>query len=87
MEADQTEVQTLLCDAFDAATGLSSNEAQLVTLHRWRYAKVSQPAENKYFLDAELRLGAAGDWCIGGRIEAAFESADALATSLIKQLL
>ena len=32
---------------------------------------------------AEARLGACGDWCLGARVEAAFDSGNALAAHLL----
>jgi len=51
--------------------------------HRWRYALVEQPAGETFFWDPSARLGACGDWCIGPRVEAAFESGDGLAGAII----
>ena len=46
-------------------------------VHRWRYALVEKPLGESYIWDATLRLGACGDWCLGPRIEAAFNSGEA----------
>jgi predicted NAD/FAD-dependent oxidoreductase len=51
--------------------------------HRWRYALVEQPAGETFFWDPSARLGACGDWCIGPRVEAAFDSGDSLAGAII----
>jgi predicted NAD/FAD-dependent oxidoreductase len=43
--------------------------------HRWRYAKVIEPATPTSKLTSECgRIAIAGDWVIGPRIEAAFLS-------------
>lgn len=47
--------------------------------HRWRYALVEQSAGEECLWDADLQIGACGDWCIGGRVDAAFLSGLALA--------
>ena len=52
-------------------------------VHRWRYALVEQPAGETFFWDPSARLGACGDWCIGPRVEAAFDSGDSLAGAII----
>lgn len=54
--------------------------------HRWRYALVETPAGADCFWDEGARVGAAGDWCIGPRVEAAFDSGDALARRLLQAL-
>ena len=42
--------------------------------HRWRYALVEQAINQHCLWDAEARIGACGDWCLGSRVEAAFMS-------------
>ncbi len=54
--------------------------------HRWRYAQVDHPLGVPSLYDPALRLGAAGDWCLGGRIEAAYDSGTALANSILVDL-
>ncbi|MDO9708414.1 NAD(P)/FAD-dependent oxidoreductase [Paracraurococcus lichenis] len=51
--------------------------------HRWRHSLVEAPLGEACLFDPELRLGLAGDWCLGGRAEAAFESGTALAAALL----
>ncbi len=46
--------------------------------HRWRYAMVERAAEAAYLWDASAGIGACGDWCLGPRVEAAFDSGDGL---------
>lgn len=47
--------------------------------HRWRYAQVSDPVGEPCLFDVGARLGACGDWCLGPRLEDAFESGVAMA--------
>jgi len=51
-------------------------------LHRWRYAGTSVAADEDYLIDHKNQLAACGDWCIEGRVEAAFLSARGLAREL-----
>lgn len=53
-------------------------------IHRWRYANISKVALEHSLVDANLKLGVCGDWCIQGRVEAAFLSGQELATQVIK---
>lgn len=70
--------QTLLLAASELAqTDLSCARHQ--ALHRWRYASTQTPAGAAYLKDDDLQLAACGDWCTGGKVEAAFLSANALA--------
>ena len=61
-------------------------EPDHVDIHRWRYAATTAPAEEEFLLDAQHRLAACGDWCLGNRVEDAFTSADRLAAVLAKRL-
>jgi renalase len=54
--------------------------------HRWRYALVEQPAGTAFQWDEGARIGACGDWGLGPRIEAAFDSGEALATAIAGSL-
>ncbi len=51
--------------------------------HRWLYATPVRPLLERYLWDAKLRLGAAGDWCMGPRVEGAFLSGDELGASIV----
>lgn len=82
LDDDQSAVQATLLEAVGALTGLAVETASYVSLHRWRYAKVSTPASKDHLIDAVSQLGSAGDWCGAGRVEAAFDSATALARAV-----
>ena len=53
------------------------------TAHRWRYARVHTPVGQPCLYDEGTGLGAAGDWCQGARVEAAFSSGRALAERML----
>jgi hypothetical protein len=63
-------------------TGISA-EPTYSAAHRWRYAQVEQAAGIPCIWDAEARIGACGDWCLGARIEAAFDSGEAMAAAIL----
>ncbi|OKH90118.1 NAD(P)/FAD-dependent oxidoreductase [Thalassospira sp. TSL5-1] len=54
--------------------------------HRWRYARTTSPLGQSHFASADGRVIAAGDWCMGARIEAAFQSGEAAAHAMIDAL-
>lgn len=54
--------------------------------HRWRYAQVETALQVPCLYDPACRLGAAGDWCLGARIEAAYDSGLALADAILNDL-
>ncbi|WP_082562802.1 MULTISPECIES: FAD-dependent oxidoreductase [unclassified Rhizobium] len=61
---------------------VAPSEADAAMIHRWRYANVQRPAGSAYLMDRASQLAACGDWCIGGRVEAAFLSGAGLADAL-----
>ncbi len=52
--------------------------------HRWRYSLVQTPLGTPCLHDATLGLGLAGDWCLGGRGEAAWLSGTALGQAIAR---
>ncbi len=53
--------------------------------HRWRFAEAVENAGEACLYDSEQRLGACGDWCLEGRIEAAWRSGRALAWRILNE--
>lgn len=51
--------------------------------HRWRFALVEETAGQPCLWQNELKLGACGDWCLGPRVECAFDSGLAMAQRII----
>jgi len=54
-------------------------------VHRWLYARPAPGPRPLYLSSADNGLGLCGDWLAGGRVEGAFESADALITAWTDQ--
>ncbi|MEM1076148.1 MAG: FAD-dependent oxidoreductase [Pseudomonadota bacterium] len=82
MDADQMWVTETMAQELSRITGVQADTAAYSSLHRWRFAKVSHAADQPFLIDGSQRLAAAGDWCSSGRVEAAWESADALSKRL-----
>ena len=81
LDRSANDVAQDLLTAFRDLTG--SNEPALqMAAHRWRYAQVATPLGTPCLWDAAAHLGVCGDWCIGPRIEAAWESGIALGAAL-----
>ena len=53
------------------------------TAHRWRFALVEQALGVPCLWDAEAGVGACGDYCLGPRVEAAFDSGEAMARAVL----
>lgn len=50
--------------------------------HRWRYALASAPLGRPYLADLDRGVAIAGDWCLGDRVEHAWQSGHAVARAL-----
>lgn len=83
LEHDTSVVAGLLYAAFVEAFDIPGDLEAITVAHRWRFARVSRPLARSHVFDAELSLGACGDWCIGPRVEAAWLSGRALARSIV----
>jgi predicted NAD/FAD-dependent oxidoreductase len=89
LERPPEEVRADLLAAFARATGIDAAGAPYLRLHRWRFSSTAAPAPKPCLLDPDMRIGAAGDWCgtdRPGRVEAAFDSAEALAEAVRARL-
>lgn len=53
-------------------------------IHYWKYANCPKQTTSPFYLDTNQQLAAIGDWCIQGRVEAAFTSGFKLAQELKK---
>jgi predicted NAD/FAD-dependent oxidoreductase len=74
-----------LSRAFVEVTGHPLEAPLAAFAHRWRFARVARPVGEPCLFDAALGLGAAGDWCLGPRLEAAFLSGSALAERVLAE--
>ncbi|OIN08952.1 NAD(P)/FAD-dependent oxidoreductase [Oceanisphaera psychrotolerans] len=88
LENDQEQVKQRLIDHFCTLTGVDAGAITQAQLHRWRYAISTEVAEPDpgFVMNEHGRLAACGDWCLGGRVEAAFTSAHRLAGALRTRL-
>lgn len=79
-------IQQLMLEEVRRISGIDTSKASHVDLKRWIYANLPAQTGQSAYLDTQLKLAACGDWCIQGRVEAAFSSADALAQELLAYL-
>ncbi len=75
-------VAAALLAAFASASGRPLPAAAHVAAHRWRYARTRTPLGAAFLYDAQLGLGACGDWCLGATVECALLSGAALADAM-----
>ncbi len=78
LELDDGAIVERLVPAFQEVTGVGVRPA-FALAHRWRHARVTRALGEAALFDARIGLGLAGDWCLGGKVEAAFLSGRALA--------
>ena len=81
-EAPGTVVPALLA-ALSALAGTPLPLPIHASAHRWRHSLVEVPLGRPCLADPALGFGLAGDWCLAGRGEAAFDSGTALADALL----
>lgn len=74
LELDKDEAAALLLSAFQALVGEPLPAISQQTAHRWRYAKTTTPLGQPFLRDPSGHVYIAGDWCLGARVEYAFES-------------
>lgn len=91
IDGDRDAVLQHLCKQTSALLGHDVDQAPFKALHGWRYANNAAPLPGEgdrpsCYIDEPLHLAAAGDWCLGGRVEGAFLSAWTLARHLKRRL-
>lgn len=65
-------------------TGLDPQLIEAADIKRWVYANLPKQEQQPFYLDHELQLAACGDWCLKGRVEAAFNSGMRLGQALTR---
>lgn len=83
LDYDPEIVKQEMINALKTETGIDAAMASHVGFHRWLYANPSKPLGKPFLIDVPLRLAAAGDWCLGGRIENAYLSGSALGRAIL----
>jgi predicted NAD/FAD-dependent oxidoreductase len=72
-----------VADEMLAAFAPTAPQTLYLSAHRWRYALVETPLGRPCLWDPAASLGVCGDFCLGPRIEAAWQSGTALASSVV----
>ena len=68
-------------EACEALTGLLPGRAVWAAAHRWRYSQADRPLGRPFVAAPGLRVG--GDWCLGSKVEHAWESGTSMARDLL----
>ncbi len=83
IDADLEYIRLEMIKSFSEIIDYNKSELVELNIHKWKYANIAKNTKYKYLLDQTNKLAAIGDWCIQGRIESAFMSADALYNKLV----
>jgi renalase len=84
LECHPDALSASLLEAFWQSLDVPAAKPTLARAHLWRYALPATPSEIYCLFDADLRIGACGDWCGGPRIEGAFLSGRSLADVVVQ---
>jgi renalase len=85
LEIENEEITSMLLDELRAIFGASFSNYFYAVSHRWRYARTIRPLMRPYLGTADKSLFIGGDWCLGSRVENAYESGFSIANSLIEK--
>ncbi|MEO1089144.1 MAG: FAD-dependent oxidoreductase [Pseudomonadota bacterium] len=83
LERSPADVLPELLQGLGTVANETLAEPTYAAAHRWRYALAAQPVGEDCLFDADLGLAACGDWCLGGRVEAAWLSGQAVAGRIV----
>ena len=79
LEWDRADIIAALLELIHAEFGLPIDQVDYRAAHRWRYAMTETPLGRPFAEGCDGRVLVGGDWCLGARVEAAFESGLAMA--------
>jgi renalase len=85
LERAAEETRDILLGAFGSAIGDSLPAPSFSAVHRWLYARPDGHSDGTPLWEAEIGIGACGDWVQGDRVEDAFLSAESLASAVLNR--
>jgi len=83
LEASEDLLQQQVVHLLERLSNKAIPEVHQAFKHRWLYARSSGNADSISQWDADKRIGLAGDWTIGSRLEDAWLSANYLSQTLL----
>ena len=83
---DREEIMHYLCLQTSLVIGHDVRKADHKTIHGWHYANAKKRTGDTHFIDTNENIGVCGDWCIQGRVEAAFTSGFDLGKRILTEL-
>jgi predicted NAD/FAD-dependent oxidoreductase len=86
LELDRDTVTKKLVGLFSESFGGGLPEIHYAAAHRWRYALTTEPLGRPFVSSDDQTAYIGGDWCLGARVENAYESGRAIAAALIANI-
>jgi len=83
LEREPADALEALQAAFAETVGVSLQTPSYAEAHRWRYARTVTPLGRPYVSDCGGALLIGGDWCLGARVENAFQSGVSIAQEVL----
>jgi predicted NAD/FAD-dependent oxidoreductase len=82
LELDRDTATDKLVGLFSESLGGVLPEIRYAAAHRWRYALTTKPLGRPFVSSSDQTFYIGGDWCLGARVEYAYESGQAIAAAL-----
>ena len=86
LECDKDEIARILIPMLCERLSIAPSKLLYASAHRWRYSKVTVPLGRSFISDDSATLYLGGDWAIGARVEAAWESGTAIAKNILEHI-
>lgn len=84
IDDDVQEAQKFLLEQFEAVTGISTQNAEYIGVHRWKYAIVEETEKAGFYYDPLQSIAATSDWASTSRIEEVWSNAYGLSCRIIQ---
>lgn len=84
LEANPDDIAARMLSLLADVLGLDPTLATYVRAHRWRYAHTSTPLGQPFLRTDDCTLYVGGDWCLGPRVEDAWQSGRAMARDILR---
>lgn len=85
LELNEETIADLMLEKLSGTTDAPLPSITYAKAHRWRYAQTSAPLGQPYLCTADQTFFAGGDWCLGARVECAYESGVAIAEAILNE--
>lgn len=85
LEEDKESIAAHMLPLLCKVIGTAPQDALYAAAHRWRFARVTEPLGQSFLRSACDSLYLGGDWCLGPRVEAAWQSGDAIARDILER--